>query len=202
MKLILSSCDFRSEKAATVIRDYLEKPIAECKLLYFPNEKATAETIHSELYYARMQEFGFCRENTYVFDYDDPQQFTDLSPDVIYISGGNTFATLRRIRDCGFDQEIVRYVRSGVTYIGGSAGAHIATVDISHVSSFDTVPEGMDDFRGLGLFAGILVCHYTPAREAVYQKLQTESSYPVYALCDDDVLVVNAGEEPRMIRGI
>lgn len=40
MKLILSSCDFRNEKSKKTIIDNLSKPIEQCKLLFFPNEKA------------------------------------------------------------------------------------------------------------------------------------------------------------------
>ena len=59
MKLILSSCDFRNEKARQTIIDNLDKPIEQCKLLFIPNEKATVQAIQGEMYYLRMQEFGF-----------------------------------------------------------------------------------------------------------------------------------------------
>ncbi len=191
MKLILSSCDFRNDNAKKTIIDNLSKPIEQCKLLFIPNEKATYEAIHSEKYFLRMQEFGFTRDNIAVFDYYDAQQFINLDLDIIYISGGNTFATLKRIKDCGFDKEIIRYVKSGVLYIGGSAGAHIATQSIEHIAAFDSIPDGMNDFNGLGLFDGILICHYTEERKALYDKLKVESKYKVYALKDDESLVVN-----------
>ncbi len=191
MKLILSSSDFRNDNAKKTIIDNLSKPIEQCKLLFFPNEKATYETIHSEKYFLRMQEFGFARDNITVFDYYNAQQFIDLDLDVIYISGGNTFATLKRIKDCDFDKEIIRYVKSGVIYIGGSAGAHIATQNIEHIAAFDSIPDGMNDFNGLGLFDGILTCHYTEERKALYDKLKAEGKYKVYALKDDESLVVN-----------
>lgn len=149
MKLILSSCDFRNDNAKKTIIDNLSKPIDQCKLLFIPNEKATYEAIHSEKYFLRMQEFGFTRDNIAVFDYYDAQQFINLDLDIIYISGGNTFATLKRIKDCGFDKEIIRYVKSGVLYIGGSAGAHIATQSIEHIAAFDFIPDGMNEFKGL-----------------------------------------------------
>lgn len=190
MKLILSSCDFRNDKAKQTIIDNLDKPIDQCKLLFIPNEKATMQAIHSEMYYLRMQEFGFVRENISVFDYWNAEQFLDLDIDIIYISGGNTFKTLQRIRDCGFDKEIINYVKSGVIYIGGSAGAHIASANIEHVTSFDYVPDGYTDFNGLGLFDGILVCHYTDDRKALYDKLQSNGKYKVYALADDESLVI------------
>lgn len=138
-----------------------------------------------------MQEFGFTRDNIAVFDYYDAQQFVGLDLDIIYISGGNTFATLKRIKDCGFDKEIIRYVMSGVIYIGGSAGAHIASQNIEHIAAFDPVPEGMSDFNGLGLFDGILICHYTEERKALYDKLASDGKYKIYTLTDEDSLVVN-----------
>ena len=192
MKLILSSCDFRNESSRQAIIDNLDKPINECRLLFIPNEKATYEAIHSEKYYLRMQEFGFDKDNILVFNYYDPERFIGLDIDVIYISGGNTFATLKRIKDCGFDREIIRYVKSGVIYIGGSAGAHIASQNIEHVSAFDSIPDGMNDFNGLGLLDGVLICHYTIERKELYDKLISENKYKVYALNDDDSLIINS----------
>lgn len=138
-----------------------------------------------------MQEFGFAKDNIAVFDYYDAQQFTNLDLDIIYISGRNTFTTLKRIKDCGFDKEIIRYVKSGVLYVGGSAGAHIATQSIAHIAAFDSIPEGMSDFSGLGLFDGILICHYTVQRKRLLNDLISNSKYKVYALSDDESLVVN-----------
>ena len=191
MKLILSSCDFRNERSRKVITDNLNKPISKCRLLFIPNEKATFEAIHSQLYYSRMEEFGFSKENIRIFDYYNADKFTDLNIDIIYISGGNTFATIKRIRECGFDKEIVRYVKEGAIYIGGCAGAHIASQSIDHVRAYDSVPEGMNDFSGLGLFDGILICHYTEERKPLYEKLKNDGQYNVVALTDDDSLVVN-----------
>ena len=191
MKLILSSCDFRNDNAKKTIIDNLSKSIEQCKVLFFPNEKATYETIHSEKYYLRMQGFGFARNNILVFDYYNAQQFAGLDIDAIYISGGNTFATLKRIKDCGFDKEIIRYVKLGVIYIGGSAGAHIVSQNIEHIATFDPVPDGMSDFNGLGLFDGILICHYKEDRKALYDKLVSDGKYKIYALTDEDSLVVN-----------
>ena len=123
-----------------------------------------------------MQELGFAKDNIAVFDYYNEQQFISLDLDVIYISGGNTFATLKRIKDCGFDKEIIRYVRSGVLYIGGSAGAHIATQSVAHIAAFDPIPDGMTDFKGLGLFDGIIFCHYTGEHKAGQGKLEVQKA--------------------------
>ena len=190
MNLILSSCDFRNEKSQKTIIEHLPKPIEECRLLFIPNEKATPEAIHSEKFYRRMQEFGFAKENTTVFDYYNPNAFLDLNIDVLYVSGGNTFKTLDRIRKSGFDKEMIRYIKTGVTYIGGSAGAHIVTSNVAHVSHYDDPPEGMTNFSGLGIFDGILICHFTPERQLHYEQLQNEGKYKVYPLTDEDSIVI------------
>ena len=191
MKLILSSCDFRNERSRQVIHENLPKPIGECRLLFVPNEKATSEKIRSGKYALRMEKFGFARENVLIFDHEHPADFMNLDVDAVYVSGGNSFATLDRLRRSGFDRELIRLVRSGAVYIGGSAGAHIVSSDLSHLTCYDPPPPGMTDFRGLGLFDGILLCHYCPERKAHYEQLLTESAAPVYALADDDSIILS-----------
>ncbi len=191
MRLILSSCDFRNANSEKIIHHNLPKPIGKCRLLFIPNEKATAEAIHGDKFVLRMMSFGFTRENITIFDHENAERYTGLDLDVLYISGGNTFATLKRICDCGFDREIVRYIRAGVCYIGGSAGAHIVSQSIAHLTGIDEAPDGMTSFEGLGLFDGILVCHYREERRALYEALKTDGTYPVYALTDNDSIVID-----------
>ena len=190
MKLILSSCDFGNPTSARFIIDNLCKPISDCKVLYFPNEKVTPEKIKSGKYEARVAAFGFQKKNIYVANYFDPVPFFNLDIDVIYISGGNTFGTMKLIRDSGLDKAIIDYVHRGVVYIGGSAGAHIATADIAHVARYDKDTFGLIDFSGLGLYNGILICHYTEDRKEDFEKLMASSSYVVRSLSDAESIVV------------
>ncbi len=189
MKLILSSCDFRNEKSQKVIVDNLPCSIDKCKLLFIPNEKAISEALSGSIYYDRMQEFGFVKENVYVFDHSKPDKFRNLDIDVLYISGGNTFGTLDKIRKCRFDKDIINYVKSGVVYIGGSAGAHIASKDIKHIEKYDENNVGITDYSGLGLFDGILICHYTDERKADFARLSANSEYKVCALTDEESVI-------------
>ncbi len=190
MKLILSSCDFDNAQSRITILKNLPKPIDECIVLFIPNEKATAEIIDAGIYHSRLSAYGFSKENIFVFNHESPDDFRGLSVDVIYISGGNTFGTLKKIRDCDFSQDIIDYVKSGATYIGGSAGAHIATKSISHVAEYDENNVGLTDLEGLGLFDGILVCHYSYHRKAHLDRLIAESEYNVDFLTDSDSLVI------------
>ena len=189
MKLLLSSCDFRNERARSVILSGLSKPIDRCRALFIPNEKWTAEKLSSGLYVRRMQEHGFSADNVFIFDPRTPESFLDLPLDAVYVSGGNSFKMLSMLRRCAFDREIIRYVRSGAVYIGGSAGAHLASQSLDHLACYDAPPEGMTDFRGLRLFPGILLCHYSSERRAHYERLLAESHFPVYPLTDEDSIV-------------
>lgn len=191
MHLILTSRDFLNDNSKSCIISNLKTSLEKCKILFVPNEKATFETIQSEKYYNRVEVHGFQRRNIYVFDYYHPEKYTDLDIDTIYISGGNTFRHLERLKKCGFDKAIINYVNSGVTYIGGSAGTHIITKNIEHVLQFDDNATGITDFNGLGLFDGIIFCHYTDERKKYYEKALSEGKYKVYALTDNDSIVID-----------
>lgn len=191
MKLILSSSDFCNENSRKVIFKNLDKDLCEYRMLFIPNEKATLEEIKSDKYYERLKEYGFLnRDNIYIYNELETDKFRNLDIDLIYVSGGNTFATLEKLRKNHFDYDIINYVLNGVIYIGGSCGAHIVTQNIEHVSNFDENYVGETNFNGLGLFDGIIVCHYDDSRSDVYQKLVNEKNYNVYKLTNDESLVV------------
>lgn len=206
MKMILSSCDFLNPNSKQVILDNLDKKLCECKVLFIPNQKATYEKIHSDKYYDRLIECGFGkRENIYIFDESESEKFKNLNIDIIYISGGNTFATLNKIRKANFDNEIKKYIKKGVIYIGGSCGAHIVTKNIEHLLKLEDNYINIMDFNALGLFDGVIVPHceaneYTPElREKIYSELLKEGKYNVYKLTNDESLIVT---EEKIIKKI
>lgn len=197
MKLILSSSDFINDCSKQVIMDNIDKELSDSKVLFIPNEKATKEKIKSDKYYNRLYRDGFTnRANIYIFDETEVDEFRNLDIDLIYVSGGNTFATLDKIRKCGFDKDIINYIRNGVTYIGGSCGAHIVTKNIEHLLELDDNYLNIKDYNALGLFDGIIIPHYNEEeynpelRKKVYDRLVNENKYNVYALTNDDSLVV------------
>lgn len=190
MKLILSSRDFRGESSRQVILSNLPKPLSQCRVLFIPNEKWTPERLDTGFYVRRMQEIGFSEELVSIFDPRRPEAFLNLALDVIYVSGGNSFELLSLLRRCSFDQELIRYIRSGVAYVGGSAGAHLVSADLSHLSRYDAVPEGMTDFSGLNLFHGILLCHFSADRQAHLEQLRSIGRFPVHPLSDADSLII------------
>lgn len=187
MKLILTSKDFLNEKSKNAIVNNLEKNIKDVKLLFIPPAKATKEDLCSNKYQKRIMGYGFSKENVYIFNYYEPNKFRNLKIDAIYVGGGNTFSLLDRLRKCGFDKDIINYVNNGVTYIGGSAGTHIVTKNIKHVLNFDENTAKITDFKGLGLFNGIIICHYDESREKILKSIN--SKYKIYTLKDDEYII-------------
>ena len=185
MKLILSSCDFKNEKSKQVILENLGMPIEDCKVLFIPNEKANIRRIKNKKYIPRLLEAGFSEENISVFNYYDSEPFFGLDFDAVYIGGGNTFGTFERLLESNFTDEIVRMVKNGVVYIGGSAGAHIACPDFSHVSKYDENNTSLTEFKGLNLFVGNLLCHFTEDRREYFEELKKHHK-KVLALTDED----------------
>lgn len=195
MKLILSSCDFINDNSRKVINDNVD--VANSKVLFIPNEKATKELINSDKYYKRLYKDGFTENNIYIFDEENVNQFINLDIDVIYVGGGNTFATLKKIKDCGFDKYIINYINNGVIYIGGSCGAHIVTKNIEHLLDLDNNYCNLDDYNGLGLLDGIIIPHFNEVnyepekRMELYNKLITENKNKVYTLTNSESIIVN-----------
>ena len=113
-----------------------------------------------------------------------------LEIDILYISGGNTFTLLKLIKECGFMEEIKRYLDTGVIGICRSAGTHLMTKDIEHILDFDENNVGLDDFDAMGIFDGIVFCHYTKEREWFYNKAVEENEYNVYRITDEEIIMV------------
>ena len=189
--LLLSSMDFNNSNSKRIILENLPKDIKECRILYFVSENFTRENLEKRAYRDRLKKCGFAKNNIFVFDYDYPEGFDELDIDCIFIGGGNTFKTFEKIRAVGADKLIKEYVlNKGAVYIGGSAGAHIASSNIEHVKNFDELPYGFSDFEGLGLFEGILFCHYSNLRAPFALEAEKEGKYKVYRLTDDDCLII------------
>lgn len=83
---------------------------------------------------------------------------------------------------------------SSAERIGGSAGAHVASKDIEHVLAFDENLVGLTDFRGMGLFDGILFCHADETRRAMMKACDART----YALSDGAVLDIKGGIVTRI----
>lgn len=196
MKLILSSCDFDNEKSKQVIINNINKPLAENKVLFIPNEKATKDKIYSNKYYDRLYEKGFTNKNNiYIFDHNQADKFRNLDIDLIYVSGGNTFGTLDKLRKCDFCNDIINYVKNDAIYIGGSAGSLITTKNIEHIQNFDSNEVNMNDYNALNLVNILLIPHYEEDeyrpcdRKKLYNEMKNKFDN-IYTLTNQESLVI------------
>lgn len=85
--------------------------------------------------------------------------------DFIYVTGGNTFFLLQELKRTGADKIIMNEVSAGKVYIGESAGAMIASENITYVKGMDSIKKApnLTNFDALGLVAFYTVPHYTNA---------------------------------------
>ena len=196
MKLILSSCDFLNENSRKVILSNIPRDLKDCKVLFIPNEKATEKEIYSDKYYKRLNKNGFTNENIYIFDEQKANEFKNLNIDILYVGGGNTFGTLKKIKDSNFDKAIIDYINKDVIYIGGSCGAHLLTKNIEHLLSLDNNIYELENYDALGVVDFILIPHYSSKeynpreREELYNRLLKENKYKVFTLTNDESLII------------
>lgn len=72
--------------------------------------------------------------------------------DHIFVSGGNTFALLAAMRQCGFAHQIKPFLNRGGAYIGSSAGAVVLAPDIAYIAPMDDPHHTpLSDTSGLNL---------------------------------------------------
>ena len=111
-----------------------------------------------------------------------------VGKDMLFIAGGIGLAPLRSVINyCRHYRD--RYGKIDIVY--GSRSMQ-DLVDYKEIIDEWANDAGVTDFRGLGLLRGVLVCHFSPERAALLERLRRESPWPVYALGDGDSLVADA----------
>lgn len=126
--------------------------------------------------------------------------------DAIYVAGGNTFALLAALRRNGTYDVIADRVRSGLPYIGSSAGSIITGPSIEPVSLLDdpAVAPDLADYTGLNFIDTVIIPHADGALPPYPPELFTrvrqayEADYPLTFLNDDQALLVD-GDSVQLI---
>lgn len=106
------------------------------------------------------QEIGFKAENILVSNRDAWPE--DRCVDYVFVGEGNTFESMRILRDKGLFERIRKACQEeGATYLGASAGAVIAGKNISCARVLDEEGVRLEDWEkeGLGLIDGIVFPH-------------------------------------------
>lgn len=189
MKLFLTSKAFENESISCKLKGNIGLSIENSKVLFIPT--ALGDEFSPNKYFDELINFGFKSENIIIFNHKKAREYIDLKIDILYISGGNTFTLLKTIKECGFINEIKKYLEIGVLGICRSAGTHLMTKNVEHILNFDENKVCLEDFDAMGIFDGIVFCHYTEEREEFYNKAVEENKYNVYKITDEEVIIID-----------
>ena len=84
--------------------------------------------------------------------------------EAICVGGGNTFALARKMQQQGLMQAILRRIRTGVPYVGWSAGSNVCCPTISTTNDMPIVQP--ESFRAIGAVKFQISPHYLDANPA------------------------------------
>ena len=121
------------------------------------------------------------------------------SNDYIYITGGNTFFLLQKLKRTGADNIIIEQIESGKPYVGESAGSIVLSRNIEYVKDMDdsSAAPNLDSFSSLGMVDFYPLPHHTnfPFKEAVENiKSNYAKQLELCPISNTQAIVVN-GEE-------
>ena len=123
------------------------------------------------------------------------KRLTDYS--FLFIGGGNTFRLLNEIKRVHMFEPIRKYLQSGGTAFGGSAGAIVFGEDLESCALDDKNEVGLEDAEGFDVLGGIsFLCHFTnrtPEDDHHSEEylLKISDHRKTYALPEEDTLFLN-----------
>ncbi|WP_156191916.1 Type 1 glutamine amidotransferase-like domain-containing protein [Corynebacterium kalinowskii] len=121
--------------------------------------------------------------------------------DAVYVAGGETFDLLYVLRSTGAFEILQEKVKSGLTYIGTSAGSVLVGPSIEPISLMDSPDKAPDlkDFTGLNLVDICVVPHASgtiasyPITVIAEIVAKYGEQYPLQLLRDGQALVIEDG---------
>ncbi|MBD3361225.1 peptidase E [Candidatus Woesearchaeota archaeon] len=104
----------------------------------------------------------------------------------IYVGGGNTFYLLKRLKETNFDVKLIKAIKRGIPYYGGSAGAIICGKSILPASLSDKNQVKLTDLKGFDLLDKYSIsCHYKTEKFEKIRELQQYNKLHIIALPED-----------------
>jgi dipeptidase E len=116
--------------------------------------------------------------------------------DALFVSGGNTYYLLEQAQKSGFIEIVKERVRSGLVYIGSSAGSVLASPSIEHIEDLDDRSKAhLESFESLSLINHRILPHagelkYESKFAAIMARWQNDS-HPVLPLRNDQAFIVD-----------
>lgn len=197
-KLILLSRGLNTRVGRELIKKCLKEDDLKDKTILLVN---LSHYEVGELLIWACEDMGFLRENIYLSDNFNTDS---VYADYIYVTEGNTFEILDYMKkhEGNLMEYIKECVKRGAVYIGASAGAIIASSDISMAKDFDMNFVRIYDYDALGLFKGAIVPHYEHDQLMRYlSEVPHEmiSDYPIiYSVANDEALILDGDSVDRI----
>lgn len=137
---------------------------------------------------------------------DKTREDLEKELDVIYVSGGNTFYLLEKVRASGFDEIVKKLIDKGVVYIGSSAGAALVCLTIEPIMGMDDpeVVPSLTSYERLGIVDYLVLPHYGDEDYKKYYaamlKKWENKGYELRLLTNNQALIVN-GDVSKIVDG-
>ena len=197
-RVILSSKGLNTLMGTALIREALHLlkivPVDETILLVVPEDYFV-----QDLLVESCKKIGFRKENIYLSR--DFEQLEGRSVSTCYVTEGNTFEVLDYMRKRGLTEYVKDCVQKGGIYIGSSAGALIASKDITPATDFDVNFCEMRDFDSLDLLDGsVVIPHYTYHQLQQYLSMfgGKDNYKSIKNVADEEALIYEVRDEDGM----
>lgn len=197
MNLFLTSAGFQDFQTKKIRRDMEAAFRKQCgdfgkkKACYLYTVRSESDKAWLDLYDKEFRALGLPYEAVNI-----SEDFNGLSLpeyDIYYVSGGNTFYILDRLRKTQMDEVLKESVRRGKIYIGVSAGSILACPDIS-IAGIETGDENdihLSDLTGFSWVPFYISPHYGAASDRMaIEKFFKEKQKPIIALTDNQMIMV------------
>lgn len=191
-RIVLTSCGIINDDFKNSFYEIINKnELKDMKVLYITTA-ADGETDEDKSWmfeeYNTILDLGIDENN--IIEYKIGSYEINLNDyNIIYMMGGNTFYLLDMIRNYHFDKQIKDAIKSGVIYIGSSAGSEILGNSIETALPYDANNINMTDFTGLKIIDGLIVPHCNRKQEFI-ENLKSSTNEKLYLLCDGDGIII------------
>lgn len=142
IRILLTSTGFDNKKFQSLFKEHVGKPMDIAKVIFVPtaaNDKESREIL--PLCRQEIVDLGVKDENILEYNLDRPMGPSELVKyDAIYFAGGSARHLMKCINDIGWANTLKRSVKSGLFFIGVSAGSMIATPSVKDGLNFINNP--------------------------------------------------------------
>lgn len=127
--------------------------------------------------------------------------YRDLeSFNIIFLSGGNAFYFLKRVRETDFGEVVAKLLESGKAFMTASGATIVFSTSIEPIlwKNPQTDKHGVENFDGLGIVPFVLLPHFDPSVNLIAQVKARETGIPMVGLSDHQALL-GIGDQLKIV---